>query len=157
MKRAVTIGLAALAVVFVAIQLVPVDTENPPVAADIDTPAEVKTILRRSCYDCHSNETRWPWYSRVAPFSWLVSYDVAKGREELNFSTWSQLSTREQVEMLEETWEAVSEGEMPLWYYLPAHPDARIRASDREVLQAWIRSGTGGVRAERRGREHDDD
>lgn len=155
MKRAVLTGFAVLVVVLVAIQFVPVDTENPPVVADVDTPPEVKAILRRSCYDCHSNETRWPWYSRVAPFSWLVSYDVAEGREELNFSTWGELSTRDQVELMEESWEAVSEGEMPLWFYLPAHPDARIRAGDREVLQAWARTGTGRVRSERRERDGD--
>jgi hypothetical protein len=155
MKRALVTGFAALVVAFVAIQFVPVDTENPPVEADIDTPSEVKAILRRSCYDCHSNETRWPWYSRVAPFSWLVSYDVAEGREELNFSTWSKLSTREQVERMEESWETVSEGEMPLWYYLPAHPEARISASDRDALRAWVRTGTSRVQPD--GAERDDE
>jgi hypothetical protein len=154
MRRAIVFGFAALIVAFVAIQFIPIATENPPVEAEIDTPSEVKAILRRSCYDCHSNETRWPWYSHVAPFSWLVSYDVAKGREELNFSTWSRLSTREQVERMEESWEVVSEGEMPLWYYLPAHPEARIRANDREVLQAWVGTGNGRGQPER-GRDDD--
>jgi hypothetical protein len=133
------IALAGIAViaVLIAIQLVPVATTNGPVEQDIPTPPEVKTVLRRACYDCHSNETVWPWYSRIAPVSWLVAYDVQEGRAELNFSTWNQYSTQEQVKKLKESWEEVDEGEMPPWYYLPAHRDARLSAEDRALLRQW--------------------
>lgn len=142
MRRKATFGVAVLVATFIAIQFIPVHRSNPPIEADVGAPSEVKDVLERSCYDCHSNETRWPWYSRVAPISWLVAWDVREGREALNFSTWNRLSTHEQVEMLEESWEVVDEGEMPLWYYLPAHPEARIRAQDRAVLRAWAAEGT---------------
>lgn len=128
-----------LAGVFVAIQLVPVERSNPPVDHAFDAPAEVEEILRRACYDCHSNETRWPWYSRVAPVSWLVAWDVGEAREELNFSEWSQLPAEKQRKMMKEAWEEVDEGEMPLWYYLPAHPDANLTDREREILRAWAR------------------
>ena len=129
------------AVVFVIllllIQLVPVDKTNPPIEAEIPASEEVRTILKRSCYDCHSNETRWPWYSRVAPISWLVVYDVKEGRDELNFSTWNKYSASKQNKKLKEIWEEIDEGEMPLWVYLPAHPKAKLSANDKAILQNW--------------------
>ena len=129
------------AVVFVIllllIQLVPVDKTNPPIEAEIPASEEVRTILKRSCYDCHSNETSWPWYSRVAPISWLVAYDVKEGRDELNFSTWNKYSASKQNKKLKEIWEEIDEGEMPLWVYLPAHPTAKLSANDKAILQNW--------------------
>ncbi len=83
MKRKVLIAAGALVVVLVATQLVPVDRSNPSVAADFDGPSEVATVLRASCYDCHSHETTWPWYSRVAPVSWLIAHDVEEARGHL--------------------------------------------------------------------------
>jgi heme-binding protein len=129
--------IAVLVVVFVLIQFVPVDRSNPPVTADIPTPPDVKAILKRACYDCHSHETVWPWYSHVAPFSWAITRDVHEGRAELNFSTWDQYSTKEQVKKMKESWEEVQEGEMPPWYYLPVHRDASLSDTDRQVLRTW--------------------
>jgi hypothetical protein len=126
-----------LAAVFVLIQFVPVDRTNPPVEGEVPAPPEVREVLQRACYDCHSNETTWPWYSRVAPVSWLIARDVHEGREQLNFSTWNRLSTREQVEALRESWDEVDEGEMPLWFYLPPHPEARLSDRDRRLLRNW--------------------
>jgi hypothetical protein len=120
-------------------QLVPVERSNPPVEAEVPASAEIRSILRRACYDCHSNETEWPWYSRVAPVSWLVAHDVVEGREKLNFSTWNRLDTKKQVEALHESWEEVEEGEMPPWFYLPPHPDAELSPSDRAALREWSR------------------
>ena len=71
---------------FILIQFVPVDRSNPPVLSDVQAPAEVQTILRRSCYDCHSHETHWPWYAYVAPASWFVVDHIEEGREDLG--TW---------------------------------------------------------------------
>ena len=87
----------AFCMAFIAIQLVPVNRTNSPVQGDFRGSAEVVSVLRRACYDCHSNETTWPWYSRIAPVSWVIARDVNKGRAALNFSTWKQLSTREET------------------------------------------------------------
>lgn len=132
-------------VLIVAMQFVPVETTNPPVERDIPTSPAVKAILRRACYDCHSYETVWPWYSRVAPISWLLTRDVRDGQAELNFSTWDRYSPQQQVKKLQESWKEVSEGEMPPWYYLPVHRDARLSAHDQTLLEAWARTPTAGT------------
>ncbi len=129
--------LASVVLVFVLIQLFPVETKNPPVERDVPASPAVKSVLRRACYDCHSNETQWPWYSRVAPASWLVAHDVREGREALNFSTWNRYDTEHRIESLAESWEEVAEGEMPQWFYLPAHRDAKLSAPDRALLRTW--------------------
>jgi len=104
---------------------------------------EVRAVLRRACYDCHSNETVWPWYSKVAPSSWLVSSDVLSGRRHMNFSTWNRRTAERQAEALRQAWEEVEAGEMPLWYYMPLHPEARLTDADKALLRAWSR-GEGG-------------
>ena len=147
------VGIAVIAVL-VLIQLVPVDRSNLPVVSDIATSSEVKAVLKRSCYDCHSHETVWPLYSRIAPVSWLVAKDVYAGRDELNFSTWNQYSTKEQVRKLHESWEEVEEGEMPLWFYLTVHRNAELSADDRAVLRAWSLEA---LNYERDGKKHDED
>ncbi len=137
------IGLvAALILVFVLIQLYPVSTTNPPIEKDVLASAEAKSVLRRSCYDCHSNETRWPWYSRIAPVSWLTAKDVREGREAMNFSTWNRYETQHQIELMAESWEEIEEGEMPPWFYLPAHRDAVLSEQDKSVLRQWALSHT---------------
>ncbi|MCK5448739.1 MAG: heme-binding domain-containing protein [Gemmatimonadetes bacterium] len=130
----------AIGVLLIAIQLVPVRRENPPVTAAIETPDEIGSLLSASCQDCHSNQTVWPWYSRVAPVSWLVYRDVKKGRDELNFSEWGDYSDRRRDHKLEEIEEKVSEGEMPLKFYLPLHPEARLSEADRQILVDWARA-----------------
>ena len=132
------IFLVALAVLLLGIQLVPVDRSNPPVQGEIEAPAEVMSVIEESCYDCHSNEVRWPWYAHVAPASWLVAHDVEEGREHLNFSAWSQYDAEERAEKLEEIWEEVEDGKMPLDKYLWLHSDARLTDADRETLRAWV-------------------
>ena len=132
--RRIVLGLVVVAM---AIQFVPVQRSTPPVETEVPAPANVRAILRRACYDCHSNETLWPWYSHVAPFSWLLARDVRSGREELNFSTWNRIATQKQVKKLKESWEEVAEGEMPPWFYLGIHRDAVLSAEDRQALRAW--------------------
>ncbi len=141
--RVVKWAALAFCVAFIAIQLVPVSRTNPPVQGDVGGSAEVVSVLRRACYDCHSNETVWPWYSRVAPLSWVIAHDVNEGRAVLNFSTWNQLSPEKQAEALKESWEAVAEGKMPTWYYVALHPEARLSANDQSLLRAWSGSATG--------------
>lgn len=130
-------ALIAAALLAAGIQFIPVDRSNPPVEEDVAAPAAVKSVLRQSCYDCHSNETSWPWYSRVAPLSWLVASDVREAREELNFSTWNRLRPDERARVIREAWEEAEEGEMPLFIYLLAHPGARLTGEDRDALRAW--------------------
>jgi len=138
----------AFCVAFIAIQFVPVSRSNPPVQGDFRGSTEVVSVLRRACYDCHSNQTVWPWYSRVAPVSWVIAHDVTEGRAELNFSTWDQLSTEKQAKAMKESWKEVAEGEMPTWYYVVLHPEARLSANDQSVLQAWSGSPAAGEKGE---------
>jgi heme-binding protein len=130
-------AVVGVIVLLVAVQFMPIGATNPPVEQDIPTSAEVKAVLQRACYDCHSHETVWPWYSHVAPFSWLIARDVREGREKLNFSTWNHYSTQEQVKKLEKTWQEIDEGKMPLWFYLPVHREARLADADRATLRQW--------------------
>jgi hypothetical protein len=127
-----------------AVQLVPVQRSNPPVVADLAAPPAVDAVLRASCYDCHSNETRWPWYSGVAPVSWLVSRDVEEARDRLNFSLWGTYEAKRQQRLAEEIWDEVEKGEMPLTSYLLAHPDARLSDEDRATLAVWSAEVSGG-------------
>lgn len=129
------------AIAFAVAQIIPVARTNPPATAEIAAPIEIDGLLQRACYDCHSNETRWPWYAQVAPASWLVAWDVRHARTHLNFSTWGELSPEKRRDKLEELVEMIAEDEMPLWYYRPLHPDARLTRSERDQLIAWARAG----------------
>ena len=133
LKRVLWLGFALL----VAAQVVRVDRTNPPVEQDVAAPPEVDVVLRRACYDCHSNETVWPWYAQVAPISWLLARDVAEGRRELNFSTWSAYDAKKKTKKLKELAEEVAEGEMPPWSYVAVHRDAALSPADVERLRAW--------------------
>ena len=150
MKKRIKYTLFVLIAIFLGMQLIPVERSNPPVVSDLDAPIEVKTILKRSCYDCHSNEVNWPWYSYVAPVSWLVAHDVKEGREELNFSEWSKHS--DNPEMKEEIIEEIVEGEMPLPIYLIVHPRASVSEQELVVLKQWASSSVSSP-----GNYHDDD
>jgi hypothetical protein len=133
-------GLAVV-VVLALIQLIPSDRTNPPVQFDVDAPDEVKEILRRACYDCHSHETRWPWYSRVAPISWWIVDHVEHGRGDLNFSEWPVLDFYAQELSFKDIEEQITKGEMPLRSYTILHPEARLTDDERETILRWARSG----------------
>jgi hypothetical protein len=141
-------SLVVLAVIAIGIQLVPVSRTNPPVETEVPAPEEVRAILKRACYDCHSHETRWPWYAHVAPVSWLVAYDVHEAREHLNFSTWNRYDAEEQRDLLGEAWEEVKERHMPLWYYVPLHREARLERADRRALREWTNAAAAAVAQE---------
>lgn len=141
MRRKLLWALAVLAVLLVAAQLLPVPRDNPPVTADLAAPAEVRSVVKASCYGCHSNETVWPWYSRVAPASWLVAYDVREGRAELNFSDWESLPPERRLKKLKEMRQEIAEGEMPPWIYRVAHPEALLTPEGRAALDRWIDAG----------------
>jgi len=132
MKKIVLIIGAILVGVFILIQFVPYghDHYNPPV---INTPnwdnAQTADLAQHACYECHSNQTEWPWYSYIAPTSWLVEYDVQHARVNLNFSEWStyQLMAGDAVAM-------VQAGKMPPWRYWILHPDAHLTDAQRQQL-----------------------
>jgi len=94
-------------------------------------------MLRTSCFDCHSNESVWPWYSNIAPASWLVARDVAQGRKRLNFSEWANYPQSRQVSLLGNIAEEVKNEEMPYPPYLILHSEARLSRADRDSLIAW--------------------
>ena len=122
-----------------AAQLVPVDRSAPPVTSDLPTPPDVKRILQRSCYTCHSHETVWPWYGYVAPFSWWFAWDVHDARDEMNFSTWNAYRLDKRDRLLKEVLEEIDEGQMPPRYFRLLHPGARMTESELERLRAWVR------------------
>jgi len=130
----VSIGLVVL---FLALQLVPSGRTNPPATKTIEAPADVLAILRRSCFDCHSNETNWPWYAYVAPVSWLVVHDTDEGRDELNFSHWGDMTQTRRDSKAVSVVEVIEDGEMPLEAYLWMHRDAVVSPAELEVLRVW--------------------
>ncbi len=138
MTRAKIIFIILIAII-VGIQYVDVEISNPPVTGDIEAPMAVKTILQKSCYDCHSNETKWPWYSKIAPVSWFIADDVNEGRKSLNFSYWERLTTDKQQKLLLEIIEEIEKDEMPLGAYTLLHPGARLDLMQKEVLKKWLK------------------
>lgn len=131
--------LLILLVAFVVIQLVPFGRShsNPPVTGEPqwDSP-RTRELFFRACADCHSNETKWPWYANVAPVSWLVTHDVEEGREHFNISEWNQQRKQDADEAAEE----IEEGEMPLWFYVPLHPEADLSPQETQELIAGMRA-----------------
>lgn len=137
----IVLGTAALLAV---IQLVPYGRNhtNPAVTGEPawDSPA-TRDLVKHACFDCHSNETVWPWYSNIAPVSWLVQRDVDEGREKLNFSEWDKGEAREEAD---EAVEVVKEGEMPPFQYLINHPEARLSADELGQLITGLQLSLGG-------------
>lgn len=136
-NRTLRLGLAAAVLVAALIQLVPSHRDNPPVETEIAAAPPVRAVLRRACYDCHSNETVWPWYARVAPVSWLLERDVREGRREVNFSTWNRNDAKRQARKWKEIREEIEKGKMPPWSYTAVHGEARLSEADRQALLAW--------------------
>lgn len=139
MLRALKVAAAVLGAALVAVQLVPYgrDHSNPAVTADAPwSSAEGRRLAAAACYDCHSNETEWPWYSHVAPLSWLVQRDVEQGRAVLNFSQWD----RDQDEDGDDMAEAVADGSMPPRNYVMLHAGARLSDEEKAALRAALDS-----------------
>ncbi len=139
LKKLLVIAAGVGLVAFVAIQFVPVKGigSNPSQRYKLDAPPEVETILRKACMDCHSNETRWPWYARLAPGSWLMARDVNKGRSRMNMSEWGDDEDEMNTDR-ENASDQISEGNMPPWFYLPMHPDARLSDAEKATLKTWL-------------------
>lgn len=132
------LGSAAIAIL--AAQLVRPDRSNPAVQGDLSAPPVVKDALERGCYDCHSNQTRWPWYSAVAPFSWWIHHDVDEGRRRFNFSSWTDYTSDSGTEdqKLDEVARLIASRAMPPRYYIMMHPQARLTSEERIAITRWI-------------------
>ena len=126
----------------IAIQFIPYghDHTNPPATTEIqwDSP-QTRDLAVRACYDCHSNQTTWPWYSNIAPVSWLIQRDVQQGRARLNFSQWGagRRGGGDAAEQLQR-------GSMPQWYYVLLHPTASLTAAEKQTLIQGLQAVSGG-------------
>ena len=136
--RALGVLGAFFLLAFGALQFVRPRLTNPPVTADLDAPAEVKTILKTSCYNCHSNETQVPWFDRIVPAYWLVVRDVRHGREHMNFSHFGKLSPAQQKGFLYESVNQIQLGFMPPANYLLVHPGAKVTTQQLDVLKKYL-------------------
>jgi len=138
--------LILLAVVFVAIQFSRPARTNPPVnpahsiEANLQVSPQVAAIFDRSCNDCHSNKTVWPWYTNVAPVSWFLVNHVNEGRRDMNLSEWGSYDKDKQSHRLRDICEQVQDGEMPLSTYTPLHPKAKLSAADVQTLCDWAKA-----------------
>lgn len=143
MKRILRILLITLVVFIIIIQFIP--NELPESSFDEtkdllyleQVPENIRVILKTSCYDCHSNQTEYPWYSHVAPVSWLVIKDIRNGREKVNLSEWSNLKRRTKIKVLSNISDEIKSGEMPLPVYLIMHRDAKLDEQQQKELIEW--------------------
>ena len=137
MRRIRRTFFVLLILVFIGIQFIEVERANPPATAELKAPSEVQVIFKNSCYDCHSNETIWPWYSKIAPVSWLISKDVVDGRKHLNFSEWEKLYADKRTKMKKEIWDQINHDEMPISLYTFMHSKAKLEPIQKNVIKKW--------------------
>ena len=146
LRKVLKIAVVVLVLMFVVAQFIRPDFSNPPVVeaetlkASTDVPADVQQILTRSCNDCHSHETVYPWYSKVTPFNWFLADHIAEGRREMNFSVWNTYPPNKKEKKLDELCEQVEQGAMPLPSYLWIHRDAVLSESQSKVLCDWAKA-----------------
>ncbi len=137
--------LGALALIFGAMQFIPSYEKSNPATdpkLEIQEPKEVVEIFKRSCYDCHSNKTNWPWYADVAPMKWVVRRDVIEGRKALNFSLWNGYNEQKRQKLKKEIFRSI-EFAMPLPQYLWLHPQAKLSPKEKKLVQNWASEGKG--------------
>lgn len=131
--------------IFVAIQLIPIDRTNKPVEKTqnfvdvVKPPKEVEQILKNACYDCHSNEVKYPNYAYLAPISWSVKHHINEGRERVNFSIWTTYNPDQKNHIIDDIMETVEIKEMPLKGYLPMHPEANLTDEQRKVFNDYFK------------------
>ena len=146
MKKYLKWAAIGIGGIFFGMQLVQPDRTNPPVdetqtiQALLKVPPHISIIIERSCYDCHSNKTVWPWYSYIAPASWLVARDVHKGRSEMNFTEWNKYKGLRIISKLDQICMNVNQQTMPLPIYLTMHPGARPTQAEIDTVCAWVES-----------------
>ncbi|MBL6970479.1 MAG: heme-binding domain-containing protein [Campylobacterales bacterium] len=125
-------------ILFISLQLIQINKHNPTVDTqlEIKAPKEIMTIFKKACYDCHSNETKWPWYSSIAPMSWSISSHVEDGRKWLNFSVWENYSQEEKEKKIKEIFRAVYIA-MPPSDYIYFHDEASLTKEERTYVRDW--------------------
>ena len=134
-----------LFLVFILIQFFRIDKTNPPINTGMDfltikkTPETIANQIRNSCYDCHSNETKYPWYSNIQPFGWFLKNHIEDGRKHLNFSTFATYEPKRQAHKLFESVEMVENGEMPMESYLLMHPEAKLSESQKAEIVNYFK------------------
>ncbi|MGB2869239.1 MAG: heme-binding domain-containing protein [Bacteroidota bacterium] len=133
----------SLAVLFLGAQLFRPEQTNPvsdpknSILSDTTIPPSILATLKRSCFDCHSNETRWPWYCAITPVNYLLARDVSAGRKRVNFSDWGTYKPGRRLSVLDEIYDQVSHKEMPLPIYLPMHPEAKLTDQEVKAILDW--------------------
>jgi len=145
--RKIILGIVIVIIIgFIALQLVPIASIYPPSAAPGNPPvtynikwdsAQTEQLARAACFDCHSNETRYPWYSSLAPVSWMVNEDINKGRQKMNFSTGRELEGDEMIEQIQRE-------KMPMDVYLSMHSEANLTAAQKQQLMNGFQATFGG-------------
>jgi hypothetical protein len=144
MKKKLKWIFGVLVAVFALLQFTNPARTNPPlppggdICATNPPPPEVTALLHAACYNCHSDETKWPWYSHIAPVSWLVVSDVNDGRGRLNLSDWPREFPDRAARRLENMSENIQYGDMPPWQYKLVHPEARLTAAQRDQMTKWL-------------------
>jgi len=140
----VKISLLVLLIVFVGIQLIPTtlnQNDNVPVSDFMiiyKAPQQIDSKIKTSCYDCHSNNTQYPWYNKIQPFSWLLEKHIEEGKEELNFSIFGDYSLRRQKNKLKSIISQIKNDDMPISSYTFIHADTRLSESDKEMIMGWF-------------------
>jgi hypothetical protein len=134
---------------FIAMQFKTIERTNPDPKGTQGVTPKVDAILRRSCYDCHSNEVRWPWYSYIAPISWTIEKHVIDGRRHLNFSTLHLLEPKRQIHKLDEVIDEISAGSMPIEDYLKVHEDAELTDAEVDTVIEWCEKRRDEIEAKR--------
>jgi len=135
--------LISFIVVLLLLQLYPLEKPSNTAVNPNDllitekVPENISTLLKKACYDCHSNESIFPWYSKIAPSKWLVYNHINEGREELNFSEWNTLNIDDKSELLDDISTIILEGEMPLKGYIILHSEANLSNTEREAIASW--------------------
>ena len=134
MKRTLLIFL----ITFILMQFIRVEQTNEAVEKDLEikAPLEIMTMFKQSCYDCHSNQAKWPWYSQIAPFSWVVTSHVEDGRKSLNFTTWENYTEEEKTKKMKRIHQTVY-ASMPLKSYIWLHKEADLTKEQRTLIRDW--------------------
>ena len=156
MKKFLKIALIVIVVFLVVAQFIRPSHVNPPIdpaktlVANAPVPPNVEAIFERSCYDCHSNKTVYPWYNKVAPVSWLLASDVNDGRRALNFSEWASYPQKRKLRRLKGICDEIKQDDMPLWFYRPLHPQSKLSGADKTAICTWTAAETSRLTASAR-------
>jgi hypothetical protein len=146
MKKFIKISLLILILVVLIIQFIKPDTQNPVedknkfITSHLQITDTIYKQLEKSCFDCHSYRTKWPWYSKISPIVYLMNSDVIAGRKRLNFSVWGDYDKPRMMDKLDGIETQLKDGEMPLSMYLPLHPEAKLSESNKQMLIDWART-----------------